>query len=108
MTDGARKVAVPVVCSLESVPKDPSVGQALAVAVTDVPEELVVVVVYVQPTQVTSVFAGPTTVAVRVVDWPKISVLPTDEVTDTEVTVAPLLLPHPEISKLGTRTASAK
>jgi hypothetical protein len=28
--DGARNVAVPVVCSFESVPKEPSVGQTLA------------------------------------------------------------------------------
>ena len=43
--DGARNVAVPVVCSLESVPKEPSLGQSLAAAVVDVPEEFVVVVV---------------------------------------------------------------
>lgn len=45
--DGARNVAVAglVVCSLESVPNEPSVGQTLAAAVTGAPEELVVVVV---------------------------------------------------------------
>jgi hypothetical protein len=42
--DGARKVAV-VGCKLESVPKEPSVGQTLAAAVMGVPEEFVVVVV---------------------------------------------------------------
>src|SRR5579872_1146014 len=30
-TDGAVKVAVPVVCSLERVPREPSVGQAIGV-----------------------------------------------------------------------------
>src|SRR5580692_9532415 len=53
--DGARNVAVPVVCSLESVPKEPSLGHGLAVATMGEPLELKVVVVYVHPTQVTSV-----------------------------------------------------
>jgi hypothetical protein len=81
----------------------------------DVPEEFVVVVVKVQlvpagcpGSQVTSVLAGPTTVAVRVVDWPKMRVGPTDEVTLTDVTTAPLLLPHPLKSKHGARIASVK
>src|ERR1700722_485413 len=42
---GAVKVSVPVICSFDSVPKVPSVGHLMAVAVTGVPEELVVVVV---------------------------------------------------------------
>jgi hypothetical protein len=44
-TDGAVNVAVPVICSLESLPKEPSVGQTLAAATTGVPEEFVVLVV---------------------------------------------------------------
>ena len=47
-TAGAVNVAVaegPAVCSFDSVPKDPSVGQTLAVAVTGVPDEFEVVVV---------------------------------------------------------------
>src|SRR5580692_5190708 len=42
MTDGARKVAVPVACSLESVPKELSAGHGAAAEVTGAPpDELV-------------------------------------------------------------------
>ena len=62
-----------------------------------------------QPTQVTFVLEGPTTVAVRFVDWPKMRTVPTDDWTETVVTVAPLLLlPHPLRSKQGTSAASVK
>jgi hypothetical protein len=44
-TDGAVNVAVPVICSLVSVPNEPSVGQTLVAETVCVPEELVVVVV---------------------------------------------------------------
>src|SRR5271165_1187623 len=74
--DGARNVAAPVACSLESVPKEPSVGHGLAVATMGAPAVVKVVVVYVHPTQLTLVLVGPVTVAVRVVDWPRISVGP--------------------------------
>jgi hypothetical protein len=58
---------------------------------------------------VTLVLAGPTTVAVRFVDWPKMRVLPTEDWTDTEVTVAPLLLLlHPLRSKQGASAARVK
>jgi hypothetical protein len=43
--DGAVNVAVPVICSLVSVPNEPSVGQTLVADTTGEPEELVVVVV---------------------------------------------------------------
>jgi hypothetical protein len=45
MTDGARNVAVPVVCSLERVPKELSDGHAVGAEVTGVLEVLLVVVV---------------------------------------------------------------
>jgi hypothetical protein len=104
---------------LERVPKVPSVGQGFAAAVVGVPEELVVVVVYVQGTpaacpgsQVTSVFDGPTTVAVMVVDWPKMRAVPVlaDAVTVTEVTLGPVLLPppHPEKNRQGATRTSVK
>jgi hypothetical protein len=58
---------------------------------------------------VTFVFVGPTTVAFRVVDSPKMRVLPTDDVRDTEVTVAPLLPPpHPLRAKQDAIAASVK
>jgi hypothetical protein len=105
---------------LERVPKVPSVGQGFAAAVVGVPEELVVVVVYVQGTpaacpgsQITSVFDdGPTTVAVMVVDWPKMRAVPVfaDAVTVTEVTLGPVLLPppHPEKNRQGATRTSVK
>jgi hypothetical protein len=91
------------------VPKEPSLGHGLAVAITGAPAVVKVVVVYVHPTHVTSVLVGPVTDAVSVVDWPKMSVFPIEELMKTEVTVAPLLLPpHPFKSKQGAMTASAR
>jgi hypothetical protein len=111
-TDGAVNVAVPVGWVLESVPRDPSEGQAIWLEATGFGLAVVAagVVVYMHGCQVTFVLAGPTTEAFRVVDWPKMSTLPTtDEEMDTVVTVAPLLPPpHPLKSKQGARTASVK
>jgi hypothetical protein len=58
---------------------------------------------------VTFVLVGPTTVAVRFADWPKMRLLPCDEMTLTVVTTAPLLPPpHPLKSKQGARSASVR
>jgi hypothetical protein len=68
--DGAVNVAVPVGCVLESVPRDPSEGQAIGLEATGFGTAVVAggVVVYMHGCQVTFKLDGPTTVAVRVVD----------------------------------------
>ena len=111
-TDGAVKVAVPVVCWLESVPREPSVGQAIGVEGFGFGVAVVAggVVVYMHGCQLTFVLVEPTTVAVSVVDWPKMrTLLATDDTTDTVITMAPLLLlPHPPKNKQGAMTASVR
>jgi hypothetical protein len=88
---------------LETVPNEPSLGQFIGfLVVVVVPFVLVVVMVYLHGTpagspgcQFTFVLVAPVTVAVSVVDWPTIRVLPTDEVMLTLITLAVLLLPQP-------------
>jgi hypothetical protein len=95
-TLGAVYVAVAgaVVTSLVSVPNEPSEGQFTALEVV-VLLLVVVVVVYWQPgVQMTSVSVAPFTVAVMVVDWLRIIVFPSEEVTVTVITFAPEL-PQP-------------
>jgi len=60
------------------------------------PEESTVVVVYWQTgVQFTLVLVAPLTVAVRVIDWPKIGLVVGEALSDTVMTLAPLLLPQP-------------
>ena len=75
-TDGAVNVAVPVGCWLESVPREPSVGQAIGAEGFGFGVVVVAggVVVYMHGCQLTFSLAAPTTVAFSVVDCPKISV----------------------------------
>src|SRR6476660_6996667 len=76
------------------VPSEPSDGQAVAAEVVGVVPETVVVV-YWQGCQLTVVLVAPLTVAVKVVDWPRISTVPAEEATATVTTFALLLPPQP-------------
>jgi hypothetical protein len=84
---------VPVVCWFESVPREPSVGQAAGVEVVVVVPETVVVVNW-QGCQFTAIFVvvPPVTWAFSVVDWPTIMLLPMEDVT---VTVTVFVEPPP-------------
>ena len=95
---------------MERVPRVPSVGQAAAVEVVGVLPETVVVVNW-QGCQLTAVLVvvPPVTVAVRVVDWPRIidGAGPREEVTVTTTVFAPLpLLPQPAASKIDPTAAA--
>lgn len=92
---GAVYVAVAgdVVVWLVSVPMLPSDGMLVALEVVVFPLLFVVVVVYCGVSQVTPKFVAPVTVAVKVVEDPTIMVVPEDEVTATETTLA---LPPPQ------------
>jgi len=67
-----------------------------------------VVVVNWQGCQLTAVFVvvPPVTVALRVVDWPTIIVLPTEEVTVTVTAFTALLLPQPAARHAAAITAA--
>src|ERR1700720_2190761 len=93
---GAVYVAVPLVCWLDRVPREPSVGQAAGVEVVGVVPETVVVVNW-QGSQFTAMLlvVPPVTEAVRVVDWPTIMLVPREEATATVTVFAALLLPQP-------------
>jgi hypothetical protein len=56
---------------------------------------VVVVVVNLQTSQLTFVLVAPDTVAVSVVDWPRMRIEPTDEETETVMTLAGVLLLQP-------------
>jgi hypothetical protein len=73
--------------------------------VVEVVPETVVVVNW-QGCQFTIVLVAPVTVAVSVVDWPKMIEAPTDEVTETE-TVFALLLPQPSSHRQAKVMATA-
>jgi hypothetical protein len=85
-----------VVCTLVNVPNEPSVGQLVGEDVFEV-VPVTVVVVYWQGWfgQLTLVFVAPVTVAVMVVDCPRMMVFPTEEESVTVTTLAVELLPHP-------------
>ena len=83
-----------------------SCGQLSGLDVVVLPLESVVVVVYWQTgVQFTLGLFAPFTVAVRVVDWPKMRFMPEEEVMVTVMTLAALPLP-PQPDKSGHTAAS--
>src|ERR1700676_3088844 len=89
-------------------PRVPSVGQVAGLEVVVVVPETVVVVNW-QACQFTMVLVPvpPVTVAVRVVDSPRIMVAATEELNVTVTTLALLLLPQPASHKQAMVTAPA-
>jgi hypothetical protein len=68
-------------------------------------------IVYVQTPvfQFTLVFVEPVTVAVSVLDWPRMRTVPTEDVTETVMTFAELLPPQPlKESRPGTTSTSPR
>jgi hypothetical protein len=94
---------------LERVPSDPSLGQVAGVEVVMVVPETVVVVNW-QGCQLTArlVVVPPVTVAVRVVAWPTIMLVPMEEVTETVTALAELLLPQPAARHPAANAASTQ
>lgn len=88
----------------ERTPKEAS-GTFCGFEVVVVPF-VVVVVVYCNELQVTISLVAPLTLAVRLVDCPRMRTKPAEELIVTVTTLAPLLLPQP-LKESKHRTASA-